>query len=123
MTLAAFTTEQLQEEIRTRLIAKGATDDYAASAQEAVAIAFEIEPEQLTAARGTAYVAQARFALYWILRKRGYSLNDIAAITRRKDHGSVIHGLRQAEAIGRTNPRFLEAITKAKAAMDRRAAA
>lgn len=96
MTLADIPTEALELEILRRRQSQS-HDDRGISVRDAVAKAFEVPAFALYAERGTASISTARFACYLLLRARGHSLTEIATITRRKHHGSVLHGIRRAE--------------------------
>jgi len=50
-----------------------------------------------------------RFAAWHIARKEGWTLHELAAVFRR-DHGSVMHGLKVAENLLKTDPWFQQLV-------------
>jgi chromosomal replication initiation ATPase DnaA len=50
-----------------------------------------------------------RFAAWHIARKEGWTLHELAAVFRR-DHGSVLHGLKVAEDLLETDPWFQQLV-------------
>jgi chromosomal replication initiation ATPase DnaA len=88
-------------------------DKYAEPVKQAVAKAFCVLPEQVFGARGCQRVSNARIASYIILRRAGLSLNEIAFLTNRACHTTVIKGIARAEDLGQQEPEFLHGVTEA----------
>ena len=55
-----------------------------------------IHADLILGKRRFAPVAQARMLVYYLLVKRGHTWSDVGRVMER-DHGSVIHGVRQIE--------------------------
>ena len=52
-----------------------------------------ISREKLLGQRRNAIVALNRHAIYYLLRIQGYSYQDIADLTNREDHTTILHGV------------------------------
>jgi chromosomal replication initiation ATPase DnaA len=103
MTLDEIPTETLRAELQRR---QATGSDTGIQVRDAVASAFDVSAFALYGRERTARISEARFACYVLLRRRGYSLNEVAAITGRKDHGSALHGLRRAGDLIDRDPEF-----------------
>lgn len=53
-------------------------------------------------------LARGRFAIMLMLRDMGWSYPRIAAATQRRDHTTVIHGIRRARQMRCSDPDFIE---------------
>jgi chromosomal replication initiation ATPase DnaA len=96
MPLTSFTSAELLAELKRRNAHSTHSDAHGIPVRDAVAKAFDVPAGLLYSSDRTARVSEARFACYVLLRERGLSLNEIASVTGRKDHGSVIHGMKKA---------------------------
>jgi len=112
--LAEFSTEVLEIELSRRQKA-GFGKSHGISVRDAVARAFDVPAFALYGRERTARVSEARFACYLLLRQRGLSHNEVAAITGRKDHGSVLHGLKRADWMQTHEPAFGDQLAAARA--------
>ena len=60
----------------------------------AVASAFRVTPEEILSRRRHEYIINARFCLYSLLYQKGWSLVAVGQACGRRDHGSVLHGIK-----------------------------
>lgn len=74
------------------------------------AFAFGVTPEALLSRKRTDDLAHARWAAMLVFRRRGYSFPQIARMTGRKNHTTIMHGIAMAEEIITTNPKFWAAV-------------
>lgn len=112
MPLSDVTTDDLIAELRKRrghydplILHSALHDQHALPVRDAVAKAFDILGE-IYGERGSARISAARFACYVLLRERGLSLPEITAVTSRKHHGAVIHGMKRAQSLEKHDPYF-----------------
>jgi chromosomal replication initiation ATPase DnaA len=84
----------------------------------AVASAFNVREDFATCATRTDRLSRARFAAWKILRdsKECYTLMEIGEMSKR-DHGSVIHGLKRCADLMETDPHFAECYGRALASI------
>lgn len=88
---------------------------------EAVAAAFNIDMWEILSRRKPTPTVRARFAAYLLLRERlAYGSIRIAKATRRKDHTTVLHGLKRAKELLATDPAWAEAYRAAEHALDQK---
>lgn len=65
---------------------------------ERAALAFRVEPSALISPRRSRDLSFARWALMWALRQHDWTLVAIGQALGGRDHTTVLHGIRQAEA-------------------------
>ena len=71
---------------------------------------FDVTLDELVNGGKDHLTAQARFAVFWTVKKAlGWSLPRIAKLTGRKDHSTVHHGLSRAIALRAADPLFKSA--------------
>lgn len=58
---------------------------------------FGVDHAILCGPRGPSEVAYIRFAAYYVLRRRGMTLQAIGALLGGRDHSTVVHGLKMAQ--------------------------
>lgn len=100
MTLANFTTEQLQAEIRMRMGYGLLSSRAIAAGNVAVAEAcerFGIDPELILGRERSATVAQARIHAMAAMHAAGFSYQQCGRFFSR-DHTTIIHAVKQARA-------------------------
>lgn len=86
---------------------------------EAVSAAFGISIHEIVSPRKPTPTVRARFAVYRLLKERlAYGSVRIAKATRRKDHTTVLHGLKRAKELLATDPAWAAAYRAAEHALD-----
>lgn len=74
---------------------------------------FDVKPVDIKGGRRTAYVAQCRQTVMYILRKElDLPLERVAQEVNRKDHTTVLHACKKIEALTIKEPRFNEKLDK-----------
>ncbi len=82
---------------------------------QVVSEVFEVSPKEIKGKRRTAYVAQARQTIMYILRETLHiPLERIAKYVNRKDHTTVLHGCEKIQKIIDKDKSFAEKIDKCK---------
>lgn len=61
---------------------------------KAVAAAFAVKPKDIIGRRRFGWLINPRFATYYLLRKKGWSLAAVGEACGKRDHGAVLHGLK-----------------------------
>ena len=69
-----------------------------------------IPPQVITGRRRFRALCWPRWAIMKAARERGYSLEWIAHHLGRKDHTTVLNGLRRADQLQRVDPAFAELV-------------
>ena len=78
----------------------------------AVADAFRVSPNDILCKRRLGYMINPRFAVYYLLYQRGYSLNEVSRACGRTDHGSVLYGIKQLKNRLETEKRLRGAVQR-----------
>jgi chromosomal replication initiator protein len=72
---------------------------------------FDVKASEIKGKRRTAYIAQSRQIVMYILRTElELPLEKVAKEVNRKDHTTVIHACEKIERIKEENPRIAEKI-------------
>lgn len=70
---------------------------------------FDVKPSEIKGNRRTAYIAQCRQVVMYILRKElQLPLERVAREVNRNDHTTVLHAYQKIEKLGNEDPRFAE---------------
>jgi chromosomal replication initiator protein len=78
---------------------------------QTVSDVFDVKPSEIKGSRRTAYIAQSRQVVMYILRTElELPLEKVAREVNRKDHTTVIHACERIEQIKEENPRIAEKI-------------
>lgn len=78
---------------------------------QTVSDVFDVKPGEIKGSRRTAYIAQSRQVVMYILRTElEMPLEKVAKEVNRKDHTTVIHACEKIEKIKEENPRIAEKI-------------
>jgi chromosomal replication initiation ATPase DnaA len=78
---------------------------------EKTAVAFGVTVSSLLSPRRTLELSQARFAAMLVLRRSGFSYPAIARLTKRKDHTTVMHGVKCAAELEKSDPGYRAAVS------------
>jgi chromosomal replication initiator protein len=83
-----------------------------------VADHFRVSVEELLSSDTHRRIARPRQVAMWLLRRREASLPEIARVLQRRDHTTVLHGVRRIEALRTANDYFRENTDGLRSAMD-----
>lgn len=73
---------------------------------------WDVTMREILSKRRTKRLVEARWAVMHKLREDGYTLQEIAVATYRKDHATVMHGLRAVEALKGSDSTFIEKLNE-----------
>jgi len=61
---------------------------------KAVGLAFAVDPKDIIGRRRHGWLINPRFCTYYLLRQKGWSLAAVGEACGKRDHGSVLHGVK-----------------------------
>lgn len=88
---------------------------------EEVSSAFSVTALHLLGASRMDYVARARFACWVIGADQGFTRRQMARAFKRKDSGTIRHGIIRARKLIKTNKVFAQGVRKAMEQLEAKA--